>query len=208
MILYIVALFFLTPALAQQTGSFTDPRDGNTYATVTIGNKTWFKENLRFQTATSFCPNFSKDPQACAKGNYYLNSEAGSVCPAGWNTATLDDWKQYVDALIASGRLHRDSISIKTITKPNYSVMHVIKGFNIMKDPLLQFDPIGWVEGNKVANTSNISIWITDTASHDDKYHIHLSKEGFVTHTHKHHVIDRPRKVRKFAVRCVCEVKL
>jgi uncharacterized protein (TIGR02145 family) len=203
----IVALLYMAPSMAQQTGSFTDPRDGNQYATVTIGNKIWFRENLRYHTVTSFCPNFSKDSLACAKGNYYLNSEVGKVCPPGWNVPTREDWMAYVDELIRLKRLDRDSISIKTMPPPNNSVMHLLKGFSIMNDPLLKFDPIGWVEGNKVANTSNISIWITDNTSNDDKYHIHMSKEGFVTHTHKHHVIDRPKKIRKFTIRCVCDVK-
>ena len=203
-IFFLVSCLFAHSLLAQQTGSFTDPRDAQTYATIVAGGKIWMRENLRFQTATSYCPTFNSDPAACAKGNYYLNNESGKVCPPGWNLPTISDWKAYIEDLVRSGRLQRDSIQSKILKAPNNSNVVMLPGFNILTDTLLQFTPIGWVEGNKVANADNISIWITDTVSNDDKYHIHLAPQGYVLHTHKHHVIDKPRKIRKFTMRCVC----
>ena len=36
--------------------SFTDPRDGQSYDIVKIGERTWFAENLNFATEGSVCP--------------------------------------------------------------------------------------------------------------------------------------------------------
>lgn len=88
---------------------FTDPRDGQKYDTVRIGNQVWFAENLRYsgaipQVTDDFSWAMSSQPAWC----YYDNDstkdavhgklynwfavDAGNLCPNGWHIPTDDDW--------------------------------------------------------------------------------------------------------------------
>lgn len=58
---------------------------------------------------------FSKVTVALALGNFYSNSEPGSLCPAGWHGATIADWENYIQAIlqiynINGGVLQYDSL--------------------------------------------------------------------------------------------------
>ena len=191
-----------------QTGVFIDDRDGQQYKTIVISGKTWFRENLRFQTNQSFCPDLYKDSAGCPDGNYYSNSELAFICPKGWHVATTPDWENYISLLLKNkningGVLKYDSL-INNADK-NFTIQ--MKGADLFNDTLLQLKPIGWIENRRIKSINNLSLWITDTQTFDVKYHLHIGKDGFVRHTHEHHIIDKPRKVRMFPVRCVCDVQ-
>ena len=72
--------------------SFTDPRDGYSYAVVTIGRAQWFAENLRYRTPDSRC--YESDEANCADhGRLYRLDDALRACPAGWRLPSEEDWR-------------------------------------------------------------------------------------------------------------------
>lgn len=77
----------------QESGSFTDIRDGQEYRWVKIGEATWMAENLNFEVAeNSWCYNDSED--SCKKyGRLYNWAAAQIACPEGWYLPSGPNWK-------------------------------------------------------------------------------------------------------------------
>jgi uncharacterized protein (TIGR02145 family) len=122
------SIIFYKPQ-TQVGNTFTDPRDGNVYQTVSIGSQVWMAENLKYlpsvvgpATGSETLPYYYvydydgtsvADAKATANYNTYgvlYNWPAAIVsCPAGWHLPSDTEWTQLTDYLegtaVAGGKL-------------------------------------------------------------------------------------------------------
>ena len=99
---------FKIDAKQDNTGTFTDPRDGHTYKWVKIGNQVWMAENLNYKTGNSWC--FNDITTNCNTfGRLYNWEAARTACPDGWHLPSNAEWKILVDYLggrkVAGGKM-------------------------------------------------------------------------------------------------------
>ena len=81
-------------------GTFTDPRDGITYKTITFvrehhgafSKRTWYAENVKHKVPGSKAYNNTEE-YANVYGRLYNYEQANRACPEGWHVPTIHEWK-------------------------------------------------------------------------------------------------------------------
>lgn len=107
-----VKLLRLTTVVSDTSNTFTDPRDGQIYKIVKIGNQWWFAQNLNYQTGNSWC--YDNNSANCAiYGRLYDWQTAKIACPTGWHLPSDAEWTQLTNFLggeaIAGGKMKSTS---------------------------------------------------------------------------------------------------
>ncbi len=193
------------PTNEGKSGMYEDPRDGNNYKWIKIGEQIWLAENLRFKTESgSWCWEH-KQENCLQRGRLYNWQAAHEAPPPGWHLPSDQEWKELELSLgLTKGQID-------------------LEGFRVDKDSLLagKIKLVGtWLNeynGNAlyISNATGFSAIPTGFYANDEFTHegytAWWSSDGNATHAWIRHIgfhdntIGRVlnRKEFAFPVRCI-----
>lgn len=104
------------PSPVKEFQTFTDPRDLEVYRIISINNKTWFADNLRYSKDIQVIEstqvwNETKQPAwSLYENNFTYNLtfgklyngyavKSGKLCPPGWHIPTQEEWTDLINFL-------------------------------------------------------------------------------------------------------------
>jgi uncharacterized protein (TIGR02145 family) len=131
-------------------GEMTDPRDGQVYKTVKIGDQVWMAQNLNYDDSVktpslkenSWCYNDSSE--YCEKyGRLYSWAAAKDVCPTGWHLPSEDELDDLIDSVARSASVGK-SLQTKLWNSGTDAY-----GFSAI--PAGRRDDSGWYTGESAA---------------------------------------------------------
>lgn len=156
LIFFLFVVCCISKGNAQET--FTDPRDGNVYKTVRIGNQDWMAENLRFMPTKGSRIYGGNIKNGVAYGLLYDWETARNVCPSGWHLPSVTEWRElrsYLyeyeldgDDLKESGTIHWAGLNTDATNKTGFTALP--GGF-------------GFIDMDFFQGIGEIGIWWTST---------------------------------------------
>ncbi len=173
--------FMLTaaPALAQEYGSFTDSRDGNTYKTVQIGGGTWLAENMKYINADI---DYKESKRPDEYGYLYNWADARKVCPAGWHLPTKVEFDRLIGTI---GKGIRASDSVR---HPKWDEAKNSTGFGAL--------PVGYCDKDGCAPFASAAyFWANTERNAGQAYGLYVDSNKVT--------VNSGKKVSYLSVRCV-----
>lgn len=186
-ILLIAFLFTFYYSNAQQTGTFTDSRDGHVYKTVKIGNQWWMAENMNYKTAKSYC--YDEKASNCSTyGRLYPLKEAKTACPSGWHLPSANEFNQMT----------------KSVNNNNYKLKergssHWMSNSSATNSTGFTALPGGYLYGNYENIGKAANFWTSEQAAPNVFYYVHFKSSDAKSYFEKEHNYG----YSAFSVRCV-----
>ncbi len=195
----VVFLFIAFISSGQETGTFTDPRDGKTYKTVKIGTQVWMAENLAYLPSISSgkegsetSPNYfvygytgTSISEAKTTDNYktygvlYNWPAAVTACPDGWYLPSDEDWKT-LEKYLGMSESHANSVGFRSSGSVPFK--------------LQETDSVHWsVKVNEVNNSSGFTALPGGSRNKDGSFGLQRLIALFWTSTE----IDTSKAVRR-----------
>lgn len=99
-ILILGLIIYCLTSFSQETGTFTDSRDGKVYKTVKIGSQWIMAENLAYKPSSGNFWAYDNDPNNVAKFGYLYDWETSkTIAPAGWHLPAQAEWEKLYNYL-------------------------------------------------------------------------------------------------------------
>jgi len=99
LILFFGLSIFCLSGFPQETGTFTDPRDGKVYKTVKINGQIWMAENLAYKVKDNCWAYDNNESNVATYGYIYSWKAAKEACPKGWHLPSDVEWSLLTDYL-------------------------------------------------------------------------------------------------------------
>lgn len=184
---------------ASPPDSLLDRRDGRWYSVVRVDSLYWFNEPLAFATPHSV-EIVSGLPMRKHRIRLYAFDQAQTACPDGWRLPTVSEFDQLIQAIT-------DTIYLGLTTlEENWETIN--------DNPVgFHFEQGGFLHKKRIKSPESFNLWLAPS-DRDEAYHVHLYDTNRRDHqdhlTVFRHTHDRynPKKNRKFAIRCVCEINI
>ena len=178
--------------------SILDHRDGKWYNIIRVDSLLWFNENLSFNSTNSEVIKLGGDVNSI-NIRVYSFEDSKEACPSGWRLPTVKEFDNLIAAVF-------DTIYTGMATLPyNWKTIN--------SNPIgFRFDQTGFLHRKKVKSRESFNLWLGDMDIRN-AYHVHMydtnrkdERENLTVfrHTHEKH---KPKKNRKFPIRCVCEAR-
>jgi uncharacterized protein (TIGR02145 family) len=134
-ILFGLILVFYVNSSGQ--GLLKDPRDGNIYKTIEVGNTIWMAENLRYDSAEGSSYFDSNPDNEVLYGKLYDWKTATKVCPKGWHLPSGAEFKELID-------YYEKTIGLEKIIKDTNTVNFQLGGMKDYEGTDFELDESGY----------------------------------------------------------------
>ncbi len=171
------------------SSGYTDPRDGQSYKIVLLGDKIWFGENLNYRTDDSWC--YQNKPAFCQKyGRLYPWKAAVDACPMGWHLPSLKEYHQMISAM---GFRNKDVAANSLKSGKDW-----LDNGNGIDDWSFSAMPAGGgLYGTNPENLGRLAYFWTSTDDYGDAFALFMAHDDIAVHAEAY------EKNNGYSVRCV-----